>query len=263
MRRLHLVELEDLPWFPTVLRDAGTAYLRFAAEKMGHARAIQPVIEAALTESGETQILDLCSGGGGPVISIARALHDAGYKIKLLLTDLFPSENAIELAKDVNDATGLDVSFHPKPVDATEVPLSRPGLRTLFNGFHHMQPSLAIRVLRNAVEHQQPIAIVEVLQRKPVILLGLLLAPIAPMLVVPFLRPLRPAWLLFTYVIPLIPFFIMWDGLVSCMRVYTEEELLAMTREADPGGSFNWKITEIPMLPSPIPGLALVGIPRH
>ena len=31
MNRVHLFELEDQPWFPRVFRDAGTAYLEFAA----------------------------------------------------------------------------------------------------------------------------------------------------------------------------------------------------------------------------------------
>ena len=50
------------------------AYLRFAAERTGQAENIRPVIEEALIASGEKQIVDLCSGGGGPVVRIADGL---------------------------------------------------------------------------------------------------------------------------------------------------------------------------------------------
>ena len=52
MNRLHLVELEDQPWFPKVLRDAGTAYLAFASRVAGHAGALAPKLEATLAAAG-------------------------------------------------------------------------------------------------------------------------------------------------------------------------------------------------------------------
>ena len=71
---MHLVELEDLPWFPAILRDGGTAYLEFAARMAGHAQLLAPVLERALRTTGAHQIVDLCSGGGGPVRGLADEL---------------------------------------------------------------------------------------------------------------------------------------------------------------------------------------------
>ena len=66
MRRRHLVELEDLPWWPRVFRDAATDYLvtaiRHARVYDGHA----PRLAAAVKRAGADRIIDLCSGGGGP-----------------------------------------------------------------------------------------------------------------------------------------------------------------------------------------------------
>ena len=64
---------------------------------------------------------------------------------------------------------------------------------------------------------------IEFLQRKPLARLGMIFTPIITLFAVPFLRPFRCSWLLW---FSLIPFFILWDGTVSVMRVRNEDELL-------------------------------------
>lgn len=235
------------------------AYLRFAGGKLGLAERIRPLIEAALERSGEKEILDLCSGGGGPVIAIAEALAAAGRGVPVTMTDRFPDPGAIALAQ-ASQVPGL--RYEPKPVDATAVTGDRKGLRTLFNAFHHLRPHQARSVLASAVAGRRPIAVVEILQRKPIAVLGMLGSPLMALLIVPFLRPFRLAWIPLTYLLPVIPLFIMWDGIVSCFRIYNEEELLSMAKEADPDDSYDWEVQELPIPPQPIPGIALVGIPR-
>jgi hypothetical protein len=259
MRRVQAVELEDLSWFPAILRDAGMAYLRFAADRSGQAAHIRPVIESALELSGEQEIVDLCSGGGGPVVEVARSLIEAGRQLRVTMTDRFPSESA-RARLDSMGAGGL--RYEAASIDATEVPVELPGLRTLFNAFHHFPPPDAVRILASAVTGRRPIVVVEVLQRHPLALAVMLIVPLVVLFVVPFLRPFRPAWLLFTYVIPVIPLFIMWDGLVSTLRVYTGDELMDLVSRADPERSYDWHVEEIPIPPSPVSGIALTGIPK-
>jgi len=256
--RIHAFELEDQAWFPVVIRDAGMAYLRFAAERTGTVESFLPFVRSALEESGEQQILDLCSGGGGPVVGIAHALHEQGCKVSVTLTDLFPSPSAAARLGSAED--GL-IRYESESVDATAIPAERPGLRTLFNAFHHFRPEVARRVLASAVAARRPIAVVEMLTRRPIALLAVLFIPLAVLLVVPFLRPFRPAWILFTYLIPVIPLYIFWDGLVSTLRIYDRDELLALARSADPDGRFAWRVEEIPIAKAPIPGIGLFGRP--
>jgi hypothetical protein len=260
MRRVHAFELEDQPWFPAFLRDAGTAYLRLAADLSGQAEKIGPVIEGALQRSGENRILDLCSGGGGPAVGVAKALGADGHPVQVTLSDFFPSESARAGVEALGDPA---IAYDPAPVDATAVPAERPGLRTFFNAFHHFRPDAARRILASAVGAGRPIAVVEVLSRSPIALLSMLFVPIVVLFAVPFLRPFRPAWLPFTYLVPIIPLFILWDGLVSILRIYDEDELLALARAADPGDRFEWRVEQIPMQPAPVPGIALVGVPRQ
>ncbi len=260
MKRIHAFELEDQPWFPRIIREAGMAYLRFASEKLGQWEHVRPTIDYALASSGEDGVLDLCSGGGGPVMALARGWHEAGRKISVTLTDRYPDPGARRLVA----ASGVPgLRYDPEPMDATRVPSDREGLRTLFNAFHHLRPDEGQTLLASAVRDRRPIAVVEVLQRSPIAILGILFAPLGVLLLLPFLRPFRLAWIPLTYLLPVIPLFIVWDGVISCLRIYNENELLSMVRRADPEGTFVWRVEKIDFKPQPISGSALVGIPRE
>jgi hypothetical protein len=43
------------------------------------------------------------------------------------------------------------------------------------------------------------------------------------------MRPFRWSRLLLTYLIPIVPLVVLWDGIVSCCRTRTPQELLALT----------------------------------
>ena len=65
--RLHLIELEDQPWFPATIRDLATDYLHFIETRFAlHQPAVVLVVEV-LQRSDSTHMVDLCSGGGGPI----------------------------------------------------------------------------------------------------------------------------------------------------------------------------------------------------
>src|SRR5215468_1874364 len=88
--RLHLFELEDQPWLPGIVRDLATDYLCFIQATFRLYRPILPLLAEALRVTNQRQIVDLCSGGGGPVLEIQEALSAAGLSISVTLTDRFP-----------------------------------------------------------------------------------------------------------------------------------------------------------------------------
>ena len=147
-------------------------------------------------------------------------------------------------------------------IDATSVGAERPGLRTLTNALHHFRPEEAGRILQSAVDARQPIAVFEMVGRHPAQILGMLLVFIPVLLVVPFLRPFRWAWVPLTYLVPVIPLFVMWDGLVSCLRVYSETELRTLIDGLEGSDAFAWEIGEIAMPGVPVGIGYLVGTPR-
>jgi hypothetical protein len=220
--RLHLFELEDQSWFPRVIPDAGTDFMRFVAEVAKSYGTVVARLERALGTTGSQEILDLCSGGAGPVMAIRDALAAGGNQVPVTLTDKFPNRAAFEYAKRRSDG---GVSFIGVSIDATAVPSDLPGFRTLFCGLHHFRPDAARRILQNAVDQRRPIGVFEITQRNLVYIVGSLLLPLALFLSTPFIRPFRWGRLFWTYVILVVPAFLTWDAFVSCLRTYSPKEL--------------------------------------
>lgn len=262
MQRLQLVELEDLPWIPSAIRNAVTGYLQVMIDASDAYGAIVPHLAAAVRASGATRIVDLCSGGGGPWRRIRAALAAEGVTVPILLTDRYPNPGAVEAAGGAGRAAEFPaLALHRDAVDAMHVPETLGGLRTMFTAFHHFPPNAARAVLRDAVVHGVPIAVFEATKRNAACLLFTLLTPIITLLVMPRVRPMRWTHLLFTYVIPVVPLMVVWDGIVSCLRTYDVAELRALAGEADPDGRFVWEAGEVHRR-GPIPVTYLVGTPR-
>jgi hypothetical protein len=259
MGRVHLFELEDQPWFPAVLRDAGTAYLRLAADVTGQPGYMAPKIAEVLRATGVTRLVDLCSGGAGPMPAVVDHLKtEEGIEATAVLTDLYPNVKTLEAVASSSDGA---VAVHPDSVDATRVPDSLTGLRTLFNALHHFRPEDARRMLQAAVDAKQPIAAFDVSERSVPFLVGILFAPIVFALTCPFLRPFDWRWIVFTYLIPIIPFFVMWDGFVSGLRWYSLPELQELVDSID-GESFEWETGRIKVGNQPAHVTYLIGRPK-
>jgi len=261
MSRVHLFELEDQTWFPRVFRDAGTAYLELANRLGRHSAALAPKLAEALAASGEKRIVDLCSGGAGPVAGIVDALALQGVEVHALLTDFYP--NAGSLARASACSAGR-IDWVREPVDATQVPRELAGVRTIFSAFHHFRPASARGILADAAAAGRPIAIFEIVAREPLALFSMLFVPLVFALSLPFLRPFRWLWLPFTYLLPVLPLFVLWDGLVSCLRVYSPSELrrLVDSLEARHRDAYTWDIGRIRLGVAPARATYLVAVPR-
>lgn len=259
MNRMQLVELEDLPWFPSVLRDGGTAFLEFAERTSGHGRMLVPPLERALDATGETRIVDLCSGGGGPAASIADELAKRGRNVTVTLTDLYPNAPAYERAEK---ESGGKVKGFTRSVDATAVPADLPGVRTIFNAFHHFPREQAKKVLADAVAQRKAIGVFEVVSRELPMLPLLLLTPLTVTFSLPMWRPFRWSWVPFTWLLPVMQLFVLWDGLVSWLRIYSVKELQSLVAEIDTPEDWVWDIGTIQLGKAPMNGTYLVGYPR-
>src|SRR5262249_48320291 len=242
VRRFQLIELEDQPWFPRVVRDLATDYLQFIQTHFRLDRAMAPVVSRVLDASGTTRIVDLCSGGSGPLLLIVKELAAAGVPVSATLTDLYPNVPAFEQIAAQSD--GL-IAFETRSVDARNVPADLGGLRTIFNGFHHLKPEDARSVLHAAASARQPIAIFELSERSWRTLLGVLGVPIVVWITTPFMRPFLWRRLFWTYLVPAVPFTCLWDGVVSQLRAYTLDELHALCEGSAP---MRWDAGQIPIM---------------
>jgi hypothetical protein len=194
-----------------------------------------------LRQSGGARIIDLASGAGGGWLRLSEHLKDIFPSLSITFTDRFPNRDGLAA---ISAEMPSMFAFEPEPVDARDVPLHLVGLRTQFLSLHHFKPDDAQRILQNAVDAGQPIAVFEAQKRDYKHLGKFMFSPIAVFLLTPFIRPFRWSRILYTYVIPAIPAFTLWDGLVSVLRTYSIEEMREMASALRAGDSFAWEIGE-------------------
>ncbi|MCB2378070.1 class I SAM-dependent methyltransferase [Hymenobacter sp. BT635] len=243
--RLQLFEFEDLPWFPAVIRAGMMDYLRFMISGLNTYQPIVPLLREALLATGQQQVLEVCAGAGGGTEGVALALRRFPElaQLRVTLTDLYPQPAAWQLLS--NQTSGV-IGFEPEPVDALAVPPHLPGFRTVFSAFHHFPPAAAEALLRDAVRQGVGIGVFEGAGKHWLeILLAWTVLPVAQLLITPFIRPFRLSRLFFTYIVPLIPLFTIWDGTVSILRMYPPEQLLALAHRADPEQHFQWQAGKV------------------
>lgn len=236
MKRRHWFEFNEALWAPAWLKALVTDYLSALTELTQPFSPQLPLILQGMQHSrGKTNIVDLCSGGGGPWRHLAPQLNRlAGRSISVVLTDKHPSNHAASLADQMPG-----VRWCADSVDAMAVAETMPGVRTLFNGFHHFRPQAATAILRDAVGRQESIVIMEMLQRGYKDLFITLLTPLIVLCLTPWIRPFSWSRIVLTYLVPVAPLVIFWDTLVSVLRCYTPHELRQMTRQADEA-TYEW-----------------------
>ncbi len=252
--RLHLFELLDQQWYPAPLRDHCTNYLATVSQRLGIFDSVAPLLLRGLEAAGTDAVLDLGSGGGGPLPRLRDLLRqEHGRDIRVLQSDLFPNAQARQRAL----AAGAE--YLEQPVDAMHVPPELRGMRTLFSAFHHFRPEAARAVLADAQARGVPIGVFEVVERSPKGILGSLLIPLLVLGFTPLLRPLTLPRLLLTYVVPLLPLAIFWDGLVSALRAHRPEELRHMTQSLTREG-YTWEVGVV-QKPGKPPVTYVLGLP--
>jgi hypothetical protein len=250
-------EFHDQKWFPNNLRDGVTDALQFILSLGRIYWPIVPILSKAVEASGTARIVDLCSGGGGPWLWLYRLLRVGnGRSITICLTDKYPNIEAFENARRKTDGK---ITFYPGFVDAASLPCDLSGFRTIFTSFHHFTPDEAVAILQNAVDDGQGIGVFEAAKRDPLTILLTVLMPLAGFLTAPFARPFRMARVFWTYFIPVIPFVLFFDGVISCLRAYSQKELSVLAAQVK-AGNYVWQVGERSGALAPV--TFLVGYPR-
>jgi hypothetical protein len=271
MRRVQFIELHEQAWFPASLRDEITDALQFGFNLLKAYAPIAPLLQRALDSTGSganfgpsnfgQSIVDMCSGGGGPWLDLSlklkpRQLNGEPPALQIWLTDKYPNLGAF---KKVRAASENRIAYYAGSVDAMKVPRELQGLRTMFTSFHHFSPEQARAILQNAVDAGEGIGVFE-LTRRAWSTIGLMFGWVLMLFIgTPWIRPFRWSRLLWTYLVPIIPLAMLFDGVVSCLRTYRPEELRAMVEQLTAGG-YRWEMGELSTGRAPI--TYLIGYPQ-
>lgn len=240
MSRIHALEWEDLRCFPRSWRDYGTDYLHFIAMKFELYKPVLPLIKETLEKSGQQEWVDCASGGGGGLIHLASALKSDKPHLKIILTDLYPNLAAFERTQRAVPDVFV---YESKAVDVMNLPPHLQGkFRTIFGAFHHFRPTQAQKILQNAMDNHSSIAVFEPVGRNAASYFAMLFVILNVLLFTPFIRPLRWQVLPFIYLLPIVPLYILWDGVASILRTYSEKEMRQLVQSLKKSEAYNWQI---------------------
>jgi len=89
----------------------------------------------------------------------------------------------------------------------------------------------------------------------------MIFSPLSVLLTTPFIKPFKTGRFFFTYIIPIVPFFVLWDGIVSALRTYSVTEMNTLVKELTNTKTFNWEIRKIKSGPGVI--LYLLGTKKQ
>ncbi|KAM7207279.1 hypothetical protein V8F20_002341 [Naviculisporaceae sp. PSN 640] len=262
--RMHLFEIHDQEWFPAFLRAKVQAALTVAW--MSHIPVIQPSSPAnAVARLLSTQLkssirdyvfIDFCAGAGGPTPAIEKHLNSSlasssQQPVQFVLTDLHPHTESWIL----HEKNSPNLSYVPYPVDASDAPphliqtYKSKGKKTfrLFNlAFHHFDDPLAKAILRNTLQTSDGFGIFELQGRDFSGFITCALFGIGIMLSAPIFawKWRSPLTLVFTYLLPILPFVLVWDGWMSSLRTRTPEEVEALMRTCGAEGDIaeSWEV---------------------
>ena len=255
MKRRQLFEFEDQSWLPSPVRSGITDFLQHISHMGNPLASVIPLLAEAMRETGYTDVLDMCSGGGGGMLKVQAGLEEAlAQPTRITLSDKYPNIAAFEMIQQSSDGKIL---FEREPIDAKQVPAHKQGFRTMFRAFHHFPEADARGILQNAAEQNVPIAIFEQTERSwqsarkasLFILLGVFT-------MAPAIRPRKASRFLLTYLLPVIPFCIWWDGMASIMRTYTLPELQRMADVVN-APHYTWQVGDTGRV------TYLIGIPKQ
>ena len=248
MKRVELFEFEDFQWFPSFIRSSLTNLIRVLHRMMGTSDVLASLISEKAGQVSITQVVDLGSGSGGPMIDAISTLNQSDNNkqpINLILTDKYPNQ---QIVKQINDQNLPHIKYENNSVDAHFIDKAPKGLKTMIASFHHMSPTSAQKILKSAEQNKEPILIYEIAENKIPFTIWLLLLPLSLVilmimtwLMTPFVRPLKFSQLLFTYLIPIIPIVYAWDGQASLMRTYTFDDIKSLIGDTE-NPHYRWEM---------------------
>jgi len=215
-------ELEDQDWFPDFLRRMQTDYIGFMVRLLGVYHRLDVVVEAVFKRMGHRTMLDLCSGNGEAVLSLAERCRPDS----LIMTDKFPAQIVLPDRRFAYDTVSRDALRDDFPVRH---------MRTMFNAWHHF----SLQEQRTLLQKHGPdgLLVAEVLEPDALTFLRVGLAStLLQVLLCPFVRPFRLLRLLFTWIVPVNILTVLYDGWVSVAHSKRFSVLVKDVKENLPEG---------------------------
>jgi len=247
MRRFHLMEFHEQPWYPDSWRQLTQHTLGWCGGAMKPLDIFSDHFRSFLERIRPRKVLDLCSGSGQFTATFWRGALD-GLELEsrpqLVLSDLYPN---LERYRQLERAHP-DISHHAEPIDALEPPEDGGDVWMMIESLHHFRPSEVRQILQKATENADGFAAFEITQRrlKNILTVVPMMALTTPLTIAFLVRPFSFKNVLWGLLVPIVPLTLIWDAVASNLRSYTLEELEEMTRSID-APNFQWEMRSLPV----------------
>ncbi|MDA3969823.1 MAG: hypothetical protein PF442_00565, partial [Desulfobulbaceae bacterium] len=246
LKNILTFEFNDSPRCPDFIRESILEVLGASIRDAGVYDRLAPRFIECCTEGGIREVLGIGAGSGeSTAVFLDAVLQTVHTPPHIYISDLLPMVRV--MAETCNRYPDLMTPIH-HPVDIRN-PSVAPDhdMRMVLSAFHHFDRELAATFLHDAREQKVAVFIAEPFTRSLKAFLPLFLHGFTSLARNGiFSTKMRLAKFIFTFLIPLIPLCLLWDGLVSMMRMYTEEEFMEMVAalpESDQ--SYQWQYEEV------------------
>ncbi|KAM0143306.1 hypothetical protein ACHAP3_001442 [Botrytis cinerea] len=177
---------------------------------------------------------------------------DRHGKVQFVLTDLHPhipdwteaskrSENLNFISESVDAANAPRDLLKNINGEANGVHGETKVFRLYNLAFHHFGDELGGDILKNTVETADGFGIFELQERTISSLITMFAMGIMILGITPFYFWRSPGHLFFTYIIPIIPFVLVFDGIISSVRTRSAGEVEALMKKSG-GDTSGWKV---------------------
>jgi hypothetical protein len=113
----------------------------------------------------------------------------------------------------------------------------------VFSAFHHFDPEAARAMLADAFRRREGIGIFEVARPTLRAVVTVFAVPFLALRAAAMARPVRWSRLVWTFVLPLVPVVLFVDGVLSCLRSYSLNDLRELTAEFE-AADYQWQVGE-------------------
>lgn len=239
MGRKQAFQFTSQPWFPSFLRKQVDEFLDFMVRLPRANRPFLPLFDELLAHSKARVVVGFDGQDGGGLAHIASEVGGPrNAELSVVLADERWSPARVERVEELA-ARPVEVLTCPAR-EAAERFKGR-GVGVYINSFHRLGRGEDRAALAELVNRDLDVFIGEGNNNSLWQVVGMtVFVPVLMFLFTPLVKPFRLSRLFFTYLVPVIPFVVVWDGLAALFRLHRPEDFEALAKSVG-RSDYVWK----------------------
>lgn len=217
----YLFECMDSKWLPESLRNTLFNAFDFSLSTLRkYYKLISKKIYTEIEKEKFSAIVEIGAGNCNASLELHKLIKDR--KITIIVCDISPNK---KLYKEIEKKTKGKIKPIYHSVSAKDAAKYIPKNSLVFfsTSFHHFHILEQEQIIKSLSKKSKRIMIFESIKRNLpfIIFASTLFIPI--LFLFPIFKP-RPSHFFWCWIIPVVPFMLTWDGIVSCFRQNSAEE---------------------------------------